>query len=98
VAGFYSARGWTIPPLPWPTFPPPISRLYFYGKPGVSQRTSLRLNATLKDELANAGSIDVYVAVPPDLEWNGLPVHGAAGLELGLIKRYALAWNMRSAG
>ena len=26
MAGFYSARGWTIPPLPWPTFPPPISK------------------------------------------------------------------------
>ncbi|MBP8278847.1 MAG: hypothetical protein KAX55_18340, partial [Propionivibrio sp.] len=25
MAGFYSARGWTIPPLPWPTFPPPLS-------------------------------------------------------------------------
>jgi hypothetical protein len=25
VAGFYSARGRTIPPLPWPTFTPPLS-------------------------------------------------------------------------
>jgi hypothetical protein len=32
------------------------------------------------------------------LEWNGLPVHGSARLELGLIKRYALPWNMRNAG
>ncbi|WP_236016353.1 transposase, partial [Brucella endophytica] len=23
--GFYSARGWIIPPLPWPTFAPPLS-------------------------------------------------------------------------
>ena len=27
MAGFYSARGWTIPPLPWPTFAPPLSHL-----------------------------------------------------------------------
>ncbi len=25
MAGFYSARSWIIPPLPWPTFAPPLS-------------------------------------------------------------------------
>ncbi|WP_429819241.1 GIY-YIG nuclease family protein [Ensifer sp. B1-9] len=74
-------------------------RLYFYGRPGITQRTSQRLNALIKNELLAAGaSIEIYVAIPPDLEWNGLPVHGSAGLELGLIKKYALPWNMRSAG
>ena len=73
-------------------------RIYFYGRPGVSQRTSLRLNRIIKNELLSAGFIDIYTAMPPDLEWNGLPVHGSAGLELGLIKKYALPWNMRSAG
>lgn len=72
-------------------------RLYFYGRPGVSQRTSQRINATIKTALAASEKIEVYVATPPDLEWNGLPVHGSAGLELGLIKKYALPWNMRSA-
>ncbi|MFA1624611.1 hypothetical protein ACDY96_17835 [Rhizobium mongolense] len=62
------------------------------------QRTSQRLNKTLKAELAGTGSIEIYVAIPPDLEWNGLTVHGSAGLELGLIKKYSLPWNMRSAG
>lgn len=73
-------------------------RLYFYGRPGISQRTSQRLNEIIKGELRGAGSIEIYVAFPADLEWNGLPVHGSAGLELGLIKKYALPWNMRSAG
>ena len=73
-------------------------RLYFYGKPGVSQRTSQRLNGLIKNELTTTPAIDIYTAEPPDLEWNGLPVHGSAGLELGLIKKYALPWNMRSAG
>jgi hypothetical protein len=41
--------------------------------------------------------IEVYTAVPPNLEWNGLPVHGSAGLELGLIRKYSLPWNVRSA-
>lgn len=73
-------------------------RLYFYGKPGVSQRTSLRLNGIIKSELLTTPAIDIYIAQPPDLEWNGLPIHASAGLELGLIKKYALPWNMRSTG
>lgn len=73
-------------------------RLYFYAKPGVTQRTSQRLNGIIKSELQQAPFIDIYTAFPPDLEWNGLPIHGSAGLELGLIKKFALPWNMRSAG
>jgi hypothetical protein len=72
-------------------------RLYFYGKPGITQRTSQRLNGILRKELLSVPFIDIYTAMPPDLDWNGLPVHGSAGLELGLIKKYALPWNMRSA-
>jgi hypothetical protein len=73
-------------------------RLYFYGKPGVTQRTSLRINDMLKKELITVPHIDIYTATPIDLEWNGLPIHGSAGLELGLIRKFALPWNMRSTG
>jgi len=72
-------------------------RLYFYAKPGPTQRTSQRLNGILKMELATAPCIDILTASPPDLDWNGLPVHGSAGLELGLIKNYSLPWPIRSA-
>ena len=72
-------------------------RLYYYGKPGSTQRTNLRINAILKNELLTTPSIEILTATPADLEWNGLPVHGSAGLELGLIKKYALPWNTRSA-
>lgn len=34
-------------------------------------------------------------AMPPALAWNGLPVAGDAGLELGLIPTFYLPWNMR---
>lgn len=71
-------------------------RLYFYAKPGVTQRTSQRLNAILIDELTKGESIEIYAATPPDLEWNGLPVSGVAGLEIGLIERFHLPWNIRS--
>ncbi|MGY3621007.1 GIY-YIG nuclease family protein [Bradyrhizobium sp. USDA 10063] len=72
-------------------------RLYWYAKPGPGQITNLRLNEMLKSELKIVPHIDVYTATPPDFEWNGLPVHGSAGLELGLIKKYNLPWNVRSA-
>ena len=70
-------------------------RLYFYGKPGATQRTSQRVNASLKAELRSAPHIDIYTATPSNLEWNGLPVSGDAGLELGLIETFALPWNIR---
>lgn len=74
-------------------------RLYFYGKPGATQKTSLRLNEVMRREITDRGAvIDVYVATPPQLEWNGLPVSGDAGLELGLIQAFDLPWNVRSAG
>lgn len=72
-------------------------RIYFYARPGISQRTSLRLNDTIKREIQSGGEIDVLIAQPENMQWNGLPVHGAAGLELGLIKAFALPWNIRSA-
>jgi hypothetical protein len=70
-------------------------RLYFYGKPGQTQRTSLRLNALLRQELGMASVVRIYTATPPDLDWNGLPVNGSAGLEIGLIESFDLPWNIR---
>lgn len=72
-------------------------RLYSYSKPGGSQLTNIRLNGLIRSELLTTSVIEIYTAEPPDLEWNGLPIHGSAGLELGLIRKYALPWNMRSA-
>jgi hypothetical protein len=73
-------------------------RIYFYGRPGMTQTTSIRINGLVKAELLAQRGVDIFIAMPPDLEWGGLPVHGAAGLELGLIKKYSLPWNQRSAG
>lgn len=69
--------------------------MYGYGRPGVSQRTNLRLNAIIKADLARA-PIDIYTISPPDTEAGGLPVHGGAGLGLGIIKKFALPWNIQS--
>jgi hypothetical protein len=36
--------------------------------------------------------------MPPALEWEGLPVNTAAGLEAGLIDFIRPAWNIRGNG
>lgn len=70
-------------------------RLYFYGKPGPTQKTNIRLNAALRDLLEKGSEIEIYVATPPALEWSGWIVSGSEGLEAGIIKSYTLPWNMR---
>ena len=72
-------------------------RLYHYAKPGISQRTSIRINGVIRDLLTGGGAVEILYACPDHMEWNGLPVHGSAGLELGLIKTFDLPWNQRSA-
>jgi len=71
-------------------------RIYFYKKPGSSQKTSIRINDKINRLVEKSIEVRLLIANPDDLEWNGLPVHGCAGLELGLIKKYELPWNMRS--
>ncbi len=34
-------------------------RLYFYGKPGITQRTSLRLNGIIRSELQTVPFIEI---------------------------------------
>lgn len=70
-------------------------RLYFYARPGSSQRTSQRLHTKLKAELAAGRGITIHTATPEDLTWNGLPVSGVAGLEFGIIQTFQPPWNIR---
>lgn len=72
-------------------------RLSLYAKPGPTQSTNIRLNEIIGAELAAGTPIDIYIATPADFDWNGLPVHGGIGLELGLIQNFSLPWNRRSA-
>jgi hypothetical protein len=72
-------------------------RLYFYKNPGSTQLTNVRLNGILRERLSAGAECRVWTACPPDLDWNGLPIHGSAGLELGLIRTFELPWNQRSA-
>jgi hypothetical protein len=72
-------------------------RLRFYANPGISQRTNIRLNALIRECIEAGEHIEVAVASPPSMAWNGLTVLGPEGLEAGLIRDYSLPWNVRGA-
>ena len=70
-------------------------RLRFYAAPGATQRTNLRVNQLILDILSEGSAVSVMTVTPPDQVWNGMPINGSAGLELGLIEMYDLPWNLR---
>lgn len=72
-------------------------RLYQYTRPGPTMRTSIRIRQTILDNHPHGVPVDIYLAFPEDADWNGLPVHTASGLELGIIRKYHLPWNIRGA-
>ncbi|MBB2196432.1 MAG: hypothetical protein ABF479_13005, partial [Gluconacetobacter sp.] len=67
-------------------------RMRTYVRPG-QRKTAGRINREIIS--TGAGQVRVMSAQPPNMVWEGLPVNGAAGLELGLIQTYDLPWNRR---
>lgn len=67
--------------------------MYSYSKPGSTQRTSQRINELIGEPARVGAMVEIYIAVPPALEWNGLPIHTAARLEAGLIDMIQPPWN-----
>jgi hypothetical protein len=65
-----------------------------YRRGHVGQRTNARVNGLIVKALAEGRQIKVLVATPDALEWNGLPVNTAAGLEAALIQKIRPAWNI----
>lgn len=70
-------------------------RLYFYAKPGSTQRTSIRVNGLIKEELKAGRTVELIAAFPEPTSWNGLPVDTVTGLESGLVKKFSPPWNKR---
>lgn len=70
-------------------------RFNFYRRPGATQRTSIRLNELIRDQLQYGTVVEILVAHPPDHQWNAFTVKGAEGLEAGLIADFELPWNLR---
>lgn len=47
--------------------------------------------------LSEKKRVEVFIVVPPALDWNGFPINTAAGLEMGLIKMLKPIWNILGA-
>lgn len=58
------------------------------------QSTNARVKALIIETLSNGQRVTVLVAMPAPVEWNGLPVNTAAGLEAGLIQMSRPVWNI----
>lgn len=70
------------------------ARLDQYRVGHKGQKTNARLKELIVKALADGQRVKVLVATPEPLEWNGLPVITAAGLEAGLIQMIRPAWNI----
>ncbi len=71
------------------------TRMDQYRLGHAGQRTNARVNALIRESVQADQKVAVMTAIPPSLEWNGLPIDGAAGLEAGLIRLVQPRWNMR---
>jgi hypothetical protein len=69
------------------------TRLSHYVRGHEGQKTSAHIKERIIQTLRSGAVVQVLVVTPPELEWNGLPVDGAAGLETGLIRLIKPAWN-----
>lgn len=68
---------------------------YVYGH--TRQRTSHRVKGLILEALSEGRIVSAFIALPPQFEWNGLPVDGASGLETALIKMIRPPWNKQGA-
>jgi hypothetical protein len=73
------------------------ARLDGYRVGHKGQRTNARVKQLIIDTLSKGQPVAVLVALPAPLEWNGLPVNTAAGLEAGLIQMCRPVWNITGA-
>jgi excinuclease UvrABC nuclease subunit len=71
------------------------TRINQYRQGHSGQRTSARVNGLIRQALEAGQRVAAMIAIPPALEWKGLPVDGSAGLEVGLIELIQPVWNMR---
>ena len=73
------------------------TRLDQYRAGHKGQKTNARVKELIVKALADGQQVKVLVATPELLEWHGLPVITAAGLEAGLIQMIRPAWNIMGA-
>lgn len=69
------------------------TRLDQYRVGYEGQKTNARVKKLIAEALSGGQRVKVLVATPEPLEWHGLPVNTAAGLEAALIQMIRPAWN-----
>lgn len=70
-------------------------RMGHYKKPGLTQRTSIRINGLITAALQSGKTVETIAAFPVPTTWNGLPVDVVSGLETGLVAKIRPAWNLQ---
>jgi hypothetical protein len=65
-----------------------------YRRGHEGQRTSARVNKLIANSLSDGKRVKVLITIPEQLQWHGLPVNTAAGLEAGLIQMIQPPWNI----
>jgi excinuclease UvrABC nuclease subunit len=73
-------------------------RMAHYVRGHSRQRTSARIKGLILAALRGGSRIEILVATPEAMEWNGLPVLTAPGLEAGLIRMVQPEWNVQGIG
>jgi hypothetical protein len=73
------------------------ARMDDYRRGHERQKTSRRVKGLIATALSEKKCVEVLIAIPPALDWNGLPINAAAGLEMGLIKSIKPVWNILGA-
>jgi hypothetical protein len=69
-------------------------RMHGYRKGQKTQRTNVRVRKSIVEALAAGHRVQIMAASPEQLEWHGLPVNTAVGLESGLIAKIKPLWNL----
>jgi hypothetical protein len=70
-------------------------RMRQYRRGDSRQKTSARINKLIKAELTAGRTVTVLAVVPENLNWHGLPVNTASGLETALIQKIRPPWNIQ---
>jgi hypothetical protein len=70
------------------------SRLDGYRRGHEGQPTNARVNKLIGKALSDGKRVKVLTATPEPLDWHGLTVKTAAGLEGGLIQMIRPSWNI----
>jgi hypothetical protein len=70
-------------------------RMYQYLRPGVDQRTNVRINEQITNALNNGSIVEIFLFVDQGLiRFGHFPINLALGLEYTLIQHYSPEWNV----